>query len=76
LSILTSCLFELPLAWKPKGLGVATRKDMAGEEYLGLKPCGAGEYLTLHGFNFCFYHNVTFSSNIQHQIAFVPPTQP
>jgi hypothetical protein len=27
----------------PKGLGVATRKDMAGEEYLGLKPCGAGK---------------------------------
>ena len=27
----------------PKGLGVGTRKDMAGEEYLGLKPCGAGE---------------------------------
>lgn len=27
----------------PKGLGVATRKDMGGQEYLGLKPCGAGE---------------------------------
>ncbi|KAL3762960.1 hypothetical protein ACHAWU_001107 [Discostella pseudostelligera] len=26
---------------KPIGLGVAKRKDMAGEEYLGLKPCGA-----------------------------------
>mmetsp|Transcript_23497 Transcript_23497/g.49703 ORF Transcript_23497/g.49703 Transcript_23497/m.49703 type:complete len:269 (+) Transcript_23497:1304-2110(+) len=24
---------------KPKALGVATRKDMVGEEYLGLKPC-------------------------------------
>lgn len=27
----------------PKGLGVGTRKDMAGDEYLGLKPCGAGK---------------------------------
>lgn len=27
---------------KPKGLGVAMRKDLAGEEYLGLKECGAG----------------------------------
>eukprot|EP00804_Cyclotella_cryptica_P030750 CCRYP_009162-RA/>CCRYP_009162-RA protein AED:0.25 eAED:0.23 QI:0/0/0/1/1/1/2/0/183 len=26
---------------QPKGLGVAMRKDMAGEEYFGLKPCGA-----------------------------------
>ncbi|KAL7530254.1 hypothetical protein ACHAWF_003302 [Thalassiosira exigua] len=26
---------------KPKGLGVAERKDLAGEDYLGLKPCGA-----------------------------------
>jgi len=26
---------------KPKGLGVAMRKDMVGEEYLGLSPCGA-----------------------------------
>lgn len=26
---------------KPQKLGVATRKDMVGEEYLGLKPCGA-----------------------------------
>lgn len=25
---------------QPKDLGVATRKDMVGEEYLGLKPCG------------------------------------
>ncbi len=28
---------------QPIGLGVAKRKDMAGDEYLGLKPCGAGE---------------------------------
>ena len=26
----------------PKALGVGTRKDMGGDEYLGLKPCGAG----------------------------------
>jgi hypothetical protein len=26
-----------------KGLGVDIRKDMVGEEYLGLKPCGAGK---------------------------------
>ncbi|KAL9181442.1 hypothetical protein ACHAXT_010247 [Thalassiosira profunda] len=26
---------------KPKGLGVAMRKNLAGEEYLGLKECGA-----------------------------------
>lgn len=26
---------------KPKGLGVGRRTDMAGEEYVGLKPCGA-----------------------------------
>mmetsp|Transcript_21669 Transcript_21669/g.50998 ORF Transcript_21669/g.50998 Transcript_21669/m.50998 type:complete len:261 (+) Transcript_21669:68-850(+) len=26
---------------KPKGLGVGRRTDMAGEEYWGLKPCGA-----------------------------------
>lgn len=25
---------------QPKDLGVATRKDMIGEEYIGLKPCG------------------------------------
>jgi hypothetical protein len=28
-----------------KGLGVGTRKDMVGEEYLGLKPCGAGKII-------------------------------
>ena len=27
----------------PKGLGVGMRKDMAGDEYTGLKPCGAGK---------------------------------
>ncbi len=25
---------------QPKDLGISTRKDMVGEEYLGLKPCG------------------------------------
>ena len=33
---------------QPKGLGVATRTDMASEEYLGLKPCGAGEFAFVH----------------------------
>ena len=31
----------------PKGLGVGMRKDMTGEEYIGLKPCGAGESFRL-----------------------------
>jgi uncharacterized protein (DUF1499 family) len=29
------------LIQQPKGLGVSIQKDMTGEEYLGLKPCGA-----------------------------------
>ena len=38
---------------QPKGLGVATRTDMASEEYLGLKPCGAGEFAFVHMHNCC-----------------------
>ena len=36
--------FDRSIHSQPKGLGVATRKDMAGEEYLGLSPCGTGEF--------------------------------
>ena len=47
-------LFALLSHSQPKGLGVATRTDMASEEYLGLKPCGAGEFVAfVHVHNFC-----------------------
>ena len=41
-------LYVVCIYLQPKGLGVATRMDMASQEYEGLKPCGAGEYLFLN----------------------------
>ncbi|KAL3791556.1 hypothetical protein ACHAW5_000859 [Stephanodiscus triporus] len=49
---------------KPNGLGVAMRKDMAGEEYLGLRPCGAAPNC------FCSTDNVEESPDTH-----IPPFQ-
>jgi uncharacterized protein (DUF1499 family) len=42
---------------QPKGLGVSMQKDMTGEEYLGLKPCGAAPNC------FCSTDNIEDSPN-------------